>query len=94
MKFLQSCTLIAALTGATLITSTANAELIANIPPDTSRFERMDNATLTQYAGNGNTQAQFFWQNAYKKDKALLVIPPMPSIGTRAQPNKALRLHS
>lgn len=67
MKFLQSCTLIAALTGATLIASTANAELIANIPLDTSRFERMDNATLTQYASQGNTQAQFFLAKRLQK---------------------------
>lgn len=68
--------------------SIANAELISNIPLDSSRYELMDLATLTHYAENNNTQAQFFWQNAYKKGKMSLVIAKMPFTGTLVLPTK------
>lgn len=47
--------------------SIANAELISNIPLDSSRYELMDLATLTHYANNNNTQAQFFLAKRLQK---------------------------
>lgn len=45
----------------------AHADLVANIPLDSSRYERMDLATLTHHASNNNTQAQFFLAKRLQK---------------------------
>lgn len=72
MKILKSRTLIVALISTMLITTHAQADLIANIPLDISRFERMDNETLTQYASSGNTQAQFFLAKRLQKGQGIM----------------------
>ncbi len=53
-KFLLACALTCA------FTATAQAELVANIPLDVSRFEIMDASNLAYHAQNGNAHAQFF----------------------------------
>lgn len=45
----------------------AQAELIANVPLDTSRFELMDTAELTARANQGNDHAQFYLAKRYQK---------------------------
>lgn len=45
----------------------AQAELIANVPLDTSRFELMDTSELTARANQGNDHAQFYLAKRYQK---------------------------
>lgn len=47
--------------------TTAQAELIANVPLDSSRFERMPASNLANFAQNGNSHAQFFLAKRLQK---------------------------
>lgn len=63
MKSLKAALFIGALFSA----SVASAELISNVPLDTSRFEIMDIGALTTQASQGNYHAQFFLAKRLQK---------------------------
>lgn len=54
-------------------TSTAHAELIANVPLNSSRYELMDINTLTAQAQSGNQQAQFFLAKRLQKGEGVAI---------------------
>lgn len=70
MKFLK-LTLLASL----ISTGVANAELISNIPLDTSRYELMDINALTSQAASGNHHAQFFLAKRLQKGEGVAKDP-------------------
>ncbi|MDO4699407.1 MAG: tetratricopeptide repeat protein [Moraxella sp.] len=63
MKSLRAALFIGTLFSA----SVASAELISNVPLDTSRFEIMDIGALTAQASQGNYHAQFFLAKRLQK---------------------------
>lgn len=56
-----------AFTGFLAVSSMASAELIANIPLNTSRFDTLSPTELINQAKAGNQQAQFFLAKRYQK---------------------------
>ena len=48
----------------------ANAELISNVPLDTSRFELMSMSDLSARASQGNDHAQFYLAKRLQKGEA------------------------
>ena len=63
MKIIKAALLTACLS----VTGLANAELIANVPLDTSRFEQMSISELTSRANQGNDHAQFYLAKRLQK---------------------------
>lgn len=68
MKFLKAALFTAVLATASL----ANADLIANIPLDTSRFEMMSISELSSRANQGNDHAQFYLAKRLQKGQGVL----------------------
>ena len=66
MKFLK-LTLLASL----ISVSVAHADLVSNVPLDTSRYEIMDMNTLTAQAASGNHHAQFFLAKRLQKGEGV-----------------------
>lgn len=58
---------------ATFMITTAHAELVSNVPLDTSRFELMNTAALANYANNNNQHAQFFLAKRLQKGEGMPV---------------------
>lgn len=54
-----------------LLCGLAHADLTANVPLDSSRFQLMDAQLLTQYASQGNHHAQFFLAKRLQKGEGL-----------------------
>lgn len=67
MKSLKIAVLATTLLGA----GVASADLISNVPLNTSRFEIMDISSLTDQASQGNTQAQFFLAKRLQKGEGV-----------------------
>lgn len=62
IKFMIKATLASCIA----LASTANAELVANVPLDVSRYEIMPAANLIAMAKQGNLHAQFYLATRYK----------------------------
>lgn len=67
MKLLKAALFTAVLS----FTGMANAELISNVPLDTSRFELMPVSELTARANQGNDHAQFYLAKRLQKGQGL-----------------------
>ncbi|WP_169392124.1 MULTISPECIES: tetratricopeptide repeat protein [Psychrobacter] len=67
MKFLKAALFTAVLTTASL----ANADLVANIPLDTSRYEMMNVSELSSHAAQGNDHAQFYLAKRLQKGQGV-----------------------
>lgn len=53
------------------IATTAHADLVANVPLDSSRYELMDIGMLSSWAQNNNQQAQFFLAKRLQKGEGV-----------------------
>ena len=62
---------VALLTACLSVAGLANAELTANIPLDTSRFELMSVSELTSRANQGNDHAQFYLAKRLQKGNGI-----------------------
>lgn len=71
MKHLLSKALIVATLGMTSLIS--HAELVSNVPLESSRFEIMPVSNLQTYANNGNQHAQFFYAKRLQKGEGMPV---------------------
>lgn len=67
MRFFKAALFTAVLTTASL----ANAELVANIPLDTSRYEIMSVSELSSHAAQGNDHAQFYLAKRLQKGQGV-----------------------
>lgn len=72
----------------------ANADLVSNVPLDTSRFELMSVSDLSARAAQGSDHAQFYLAKRLQKAKALPRTLSKPSNGILVPLNKALLLPS
>ncbi|WP_201535114.1 tetratricopeptide repeat protein [Psychrobacter ciconiae] len=67
MRFFKAALFTAVLTTASL----ANADLVANIPLDTSRYEIMSINELSSHAAQGNDHAQFYLAKRLQKGQGV-----------------------